>query len=74
MGSDSCVFLCASQRWWEEVNSEKILGGEGVQRVTHLTGNCFPDSKVKIMAMDTQKPIYLCQVLTQGLHDSICSF
>lgn len=43
MGSESCIFLCVSQRWWEKVESEKTPGG-------------FPDSKAKTMATNTQEP------------------
>lgn len=46
IGSDSCAFLCVSQRWWEEVESETTLRGGG-QPVTHFTGPCFPVSDVQ---------------------------
>lgn len=66
MGSESCIFLCVSQRWWEKVETEKTLGGEGGQHGTHFTGICFPDSEAKTMATNTQEPgtLYLSWVLT----------
>lgn len=58
MGSDSCAFLCVSQWWWEEVESEKTLGGEGEQHVTHFPGRCFLVSN-PIMATNTQEPTHV---------------
>lgn len=38
LGSESCIFLCVSQRWWEKVEFEKTPGGEGGQHGAHFTG------------------------------------